>query len=312
MRPAPRRGFTLIELLVVVAIIALLISILLPSLSRAREQGRQTVCIANLKSMGVAMTMYFGDNKDWFPYEKSNWPQGYNGGWLLSAFYYGGHPGRPGTSTSGATPFDYDNMRDTFAGRPFNRYMYQNLQTRLEKTTEAGKPDFENRRTELKQFFCPSDGGSFFNNDPNDAWDAPPTHYYQGSSYDINYQFVYLWAAGTAWDNKYQAYSRPNGPSRTYLENANLFLKSQRTHNVSRFIMLYEDAFDSSIYEKLPRMGWHKQYQRHSFLFLDAHAANLFTDVNKGPSGPNWKTNAWDTWYKDPNDPDYQYRTLGS
>lgn len=53
-----RGGFTLIELLVVVAIIALLISILLPSLSRAREQARRTVCLANLRSFGQASLIY--------------------------------------------------------------------------------------------------------------------------------------------------------------------------------------------------------------------------------------------------------------
>jgi prepilin-type N-terminal cleavage/methylation domain-containing protein/prepilin-type processing-associated H-X9-DG protein len=52
------RGFTLIELLVVVSIIALLISILLPSLRRAREQTKDVVCKANLHSIGQAFTMY--------------------------------------------------------------------------------------------------------------------------------------------------------------------------------------------------------------------------------------------------------------
>ena len=61
------RGFTLIELLVVVAIIALLISILLPSLSRAKQQARQLVCLTNLKSIGDATRFYGNDHKDWQP-----------------------------------------------------------------------------------------------------------------------------------------------------------------------------------------------------------------------------------------------------
>lgn len=58
-----RRGFTLIELLVVVAIIALLISILLPSLSKARETSRMVKCMAVQKQMGQAYIMY-ADSSD--------------------------------------------------------------------------------------------------------------------------------------------------------------------------------------------------------------------------------------------------------
>jgi prepilin-type N-terminal cleavage/methylation domain-containing protein/prepilin-type processing-associated H-X9-DG protein len=55
------KGFTLIELLVVIAIIALLLAILMPALSRAKEQAQATRCMANLKQIGVAMHLYAQD-----------------------------------------------------------------------------------------------------------------------------------------------------------------------------------------------------------------------------------------------------------
>jgi len=57
------RGFTLIEILVVVAIIALLIAVLLPSLARARENARRVVCESNLTQLQRSHAFYLSDNK---------------------------------------------------------------------------------------------------------------------------------------------------------------------------------------------------------------------------------------------------------
>lgn len=73
------KKFTLIELLVVIAIIGILASLLLPSLSKAREMGKRAVCKSNLRQQVVSFKLYAGDNNDKYPQglPTGRWPMGH-------------------------------------------------------------------------------------------------------------------------------------------------------------------------------------------------------------------------------------------
>lgn len=96
-------GFTLIELLVVVAIISILIAILMPSLSGAREQSRATVCLSNLKQIGTMAGIYAAENSDYTVpagYRSLSNANANNESWPTILTYVGYLPRTPIQSTS--------------------------------------------------------------------------------------------------------------------------------------------------------------------------------------------------------------------
>ncbi|HWL94960.1 MAG TPA: prepilin-type N-terminal cleavage/methylation domain-containing protein [Phycisphaerae bacterium] len=84
-----RRAFTLIELLVVIAIIAILLAVLLPSLSAARVAGYRTASARNMEQIGIGLSMYADDNGGYFPETTHGLP--FNRSWIFTLMPYVGN-----------------------------------------------------------------------------------------------------------------------------------------------------------------------------------------------------------------------------
>ena len=103
-----RQRFTLIELLVVIAIIAILASMLLPALGSARETGRRSACMSNLKQVGLAFTQYL-DDYDGRYYPNSAISTGVDNNFTPQIWQGYAVAGLPPTACNLGVLFDYTN-----------------------------------------------------------------------------------------------------------------------------------------------------------------------------------------------------------
>ncbi|NOX58851.1 MAG: prepilin-type N-terminal cleavage/methylation domain-containing protein [Planctomycetes bacterium] len=268
-------GFTLVELLVVVSIIALLISILLPSLQKARDSAKRIKCSANVRGIAQAGLTYAADDRQEFAIPVNEGDVLFNETYR-SSYSYGG---KSGTGHTGivSTSFFSGARGQGSAHRPLNPIMYPKATFRNPANTNFGTANWDfDAAEDLPIYSCPGDRG--FPGMHMQGWrdQRSTTSYdYFGTAYNANVYMVGAPGLGTTVfsNSPYRrSVSRiPNaGNTILYMENAARYAAYATNPELDQDPAA--GCFWPYTYGDFTAKGFHKQDFRFNVSFCDGSA----------------------------------------
>lgn len=258
-RPHGGTGFTLIELLIVTSIIAILVSVLIPALSVARNEGYRAKCLSNLATLGQVSVEYASDHSDLDmmlavpPWWRKVGDHGF--------YDYGGGNGE----SDGRGSWGYQKLlgRRSATKRPLNRYMYgPNL---------GDEEDF-------RVFQCPGDFGwvdapMYSTSSWRSQWKTRPFYKSTGTSYRANAARAARGSILLSISPYFQPINRIPAPSETMLYSESIhWLARWNTTSASKAVVV------GTALDPVTIPGWHGKPGRFNIGFVDGHASTIGMD----------------------------------
>lgn len=258
-----RTAFTLIELLVVISIIALLIGILLPALSRAREAARTGMCLSQGHQIAVANEQYASDNEDLMPIQLPK--RG------ASSYTHGGRSPIDGGANGDWAPFCWQ--------RPLNPYAHPDLPL---GSIDVPREDLKDpNQYNFPIFWCPNDKGYSYQlgqDAEGNPGDKMNNYYAIGTSYTFN----------LTWGDFRGVYTEIFTPihvgaggdeGKREMNRANKLFAKARLEMPSQFVAFFDDPADYEFWYRVsPKITHHGVKDRNTFIYLDGHTAQVDTD----------------------------------